>query len=85
MSKDAEGSGCSVVQYVHCGVVLAGHGAERTLSSEKKGKLGGQMLSLPLTLAGSLRNDTETQTVFLPLNDFQLCPSLSPNWRPLYF
>lgn len=52
---------------------------------EKEGRLGGQMLSLPLTFAGSLRNDTETRTVFLPLSDFQLCPSLTPNWRPHYF
>lgn len=39
MSKDGEGSGCSAVQDVHCGVVLAGHGAERELSA-KRGERG---------------------------------------------
>lgn len=52
---------------------------------EKGGGLGSQMLSLPLTFAGSLTNDREARLCFFSPNDFQPHPSPNSNWRPLYF
>lgn len=52
---------------------------------EKGGRLGGQMLSLPLTFAGSLTNDREPRLCFFLRMTSKPHPSLSPNWRPLYF
>lgn len=61
ISKSAGRPGCSALQHVYWGVVLAELGAEPELRAKRGegGKLGVQILSLPLTFAESLRNNME--------------------------